>query len=101
MEITDDILYEISIQIPHIKMDILGLKLGFKYSEISKYKKMNKEGTTSDGAVEMLQDWYQRTGTSEADVRLGRALVKAGLVRLKEEFLVYTTLKEEVSGQTT
>ena len=88
IEITERTLIKLSSKIPYDKVELLGFGLGFTHVEIFRYKASNTTGhvVTYDGTHRMLQEWFQRTRLNQAHVILGRALIDADLLQLKEEY---------------
>ena len=87
-QLTESTLLNLSNEIPHENIESLGLKLGFKHVEIGRFKDTNRQGSsvTCDGTNAMLHKWFQQTGKKEAHIILGKALIGAGLLQLKEEY---------------
>lgn len=69
-------------------VDELSSALGFQYADLKNYKAMNYQTgeVTAYGTIRMLFDWRERIVPSEQRAKLGQALQKARLIRVKEEY---------------
>ncbi|XP_063960268.1 uncharacterized protein LOC135155267 [Lytechinus pictus] len=64
----------------------LGLKLGFKESEVKMYISTNKRNDSSEGTSYMLFDWKKKTRRANAIPDLIKALTDSGFAELVDEF---------------
>lgn len=69
-------------------VDELSSALGVQYADLKKYKAMNYQTgeVTAVGTITMLFNWREKIVPSEQRAKLGQALQKARLIRVKEEY---------------
>eukprot|EP00057_Strongylocentrotus_purpuratus_P021005 XP_011675479.1 PREDICTED: uncharacterized protein LOC105443689 [Strongylocentrotus purpuratus] len=69
-------------------VDELSSALGVQYADLKRYKAMNYQTgeVTAYGTITMLFNWREKIEPSEQRAKLGQALQKARLIRVKEEY---------------
>ncbi|XP_041465986.1 ankyrin-3-like [Lytechinus variegatus] len=87
--LNEEVLYCLSEDIPNELVLALGLKLGIAQAKVKRFEQTNHKGSevTSLGTNAMLYHWFNSTSGEEGLPTLKRALQKAGLARLAEEYL--------------
>ncbi|XP_041465987.1 uncharacterized protein LOC121416558 [Lytechinus variegatus] len=87
--LNEEVLYQLSEDIPNESVLALGLKLGISQAKVKRFESKNHKGSgvTSSGTNAMLYYWFNSTTGAEGLPTLKRALKKSGLARLAEEYL--------------
>ena len=85
----EEMLNDLSKEIPSAAVLRLGAKLGFSHAETTTFHQTNARGSsiTTEGTREMLQTWYDKTKPTDRERKLREALKHTSLTRLAVKYV--------------